>query len=120
MFTAIVLSPESREFLLQAARDLDLLPSYWKAKAHHVTLALGDRSGAYVIGSERELIVTGYGITHGRVSAFRVAGAEDSTNTVAHVTIGHAPEAKPRESNDIETWHDCAPLFIVGTIEICH
>lgn len=73
----------------------------------------------FPIGDTRKLTVTHYGFTEGRVSAFRVAGAEDSRNEIPHVTVATFGDAKPRESNEIAEWVPIDNFPITGTIEIC-
>lgn len=120
MFTAIVLNEVSRLALTQAVRLLGLhLPANAKVRAHHVTLNMGPAKDKSKLGSARRLTVTGYGYTFGRVLAFRVAGAEDSQNKVPHVTFATIGDSKPKESNEIATWHNVAPFEIFGQIEEC-
>lgn len=117
-FTAIVLSPESQNACIAAAIKLGVLPIGHPAKCHHVTLAIGVPASAR-IGSHREMTVTAYGLTEGRVAAFRVNGASDSKNKVPHVTIAVFSDAKPVESNQIEKWVEIPHFDICGKVEIC-
>lgn len=120
MFTAIVLDSTSEMRAWRAALELGLLHSGWSEKLHHVTLAMGNSSRAFQIGALRALTATHYGRNAGRVTAFRVSGADDSANAVPHLTIAVAPDAKPRESNDIADWVPlAAPFEISGEIKVC-
>lgn len=118
MFTAIVLDSDSVTLAEEVARRHGLIPFAWDFKCHHVTLAMGKSD--FIIGEEREMTVTHRGQTSGRVSAFRVAGAGDSTNKVPHVTVAVAKGARPVESNQITEWQEIEPFQISGKIEICH
>ena len=118
-FTAIVLDEDSRTLAAEVAARYGIAPIQWDTKLHHVTLAMGTPSGFH-IGEERILTATHAGRTEGRVTAFKVAGAEDSTNKVPHVTIAVAKGAKPVESNQIIEWREIKPFTIRGKVEICH
>ncbi len=119
MFTAIVLDKSSQIKVRAKALVLGLYNYKSITKCHHVTLALGKISG-FKIGAARNLVVTHYGFTpDGKVSAFRVRGAEDSKNMFPHVTIAVAPGHKPAESNQIVEWTKIEPFEINGKIEIC-
>lgn len=115
-YTAIVLTTESAEACAARARALGM--EWERTHCHHVTLALSSRAG-FQIGEGRTLTVTHAGRIAGRVCAFRVAGAEDSTNSVPHVTVGTSGAGKPKDSNGIEAWEAVEPFQISGTVEIC-
>lgn len=121
MFTAIVLNDAARTAVLTLTAEKQCFHTVgtggdFKLHAHHCTLNLGPAKDKNKLGSVRKLTVTGYGVKVGRVIAVRVTGAEDSKNTVPHVTVATLGDAKPKESNEIEVWHDCAPFDIFGEI----
>lgn len=119
MFTAIVIDHLSQIQLASLARANGLIPANSQIRLHHCTLSMGIRKGAE-IGRARMLTVTHWGEIAGRVTAFRVAGAEDSANAVPHITIATANGAKPRESNDIADWVPLdEPLTVWGEIKMC-
>ncbi len=119
-YTAIVLTPESVAKLREAA---GAIPHGWIERMHHVTLCLGEKAKfERLIGNTRTMTVWQRGQIEGRVWAFAVLDAEDSESQTPHVTIAHAPEAKPRESNDIGEWtrlrlREC--FEIEGIVQIC-
>ena len=119
MFTAIVFDIESHHRIWNRALNLNLLRCGWNEKCHHVTLAMGAQDETFTVGAERVLTVTHYGEKAGRVTAFRVAGAGDSVNKMPHVTVAVAPDAKPRESNEITEWVEIEPFQVVGKVAIC-
>lgn len=120
MFTAIVLDSDSQNKCIKEAIALGILPLGHPAKCHHVTLAMGAHDETYAAGAARNLTVTHYGVTKGRVAAFRVSGASDSRNKVPHVTVAVFGDAKPKESNDITVWKPLEfPFEIFGTVKIC-
>lgn len=102
----------------RAALALDLIRAGCREHCHHVTLAMGTPAG-FNIGERRALTVTHYGETEGRVTAFRVTGADDSANKVPHVTIATFGDAKPKESNQIEKWVSITPFEITGNVAVC-
>ena len=115
-YTAIILGTASAELCAARARALGF--QWERTHCHHVTLALGAAAG-FAIGGRRSLTVTHAGRVAGRVCAFRVAGADDSKNSVPHVTIGTSGEGKPKDSNAIETWEAIEPFQIGGVVEVC-
>ena len=117
MFIALVLSPGSAKRIEGEARLRGLIPEGWAVKCHHCTLAMG-ATHRFNLGFVKSFTVTGYGMTAGRVSAFRV-DVPESFNIVPHITIAVAEGARPVESNDIAEWIDCDKFEVVGAIEIC-
>ncbi len=121
-YTAIVLDERSHWLARNRARGLGIIGENWREIAHHVTLAMGDQSKNVKIGRERRLVATHYGVTAGRVCAFRVKGAEDSVNEFPHVTVAVSSEAKPVESNAIAEWKELGPeatFPLVGRVQVC-
>lgn len=122
MFTAIVLDKLSAIQLASLARANGLIPENSQIRLHHCTLQMGRKAGVISGGpyTPRMLTVTHWGEIAGRVTAFRVAGADDSTNKAPHITIATSNGAKPRESNDIADWVPLdEPLTVWGEIKIC-
>lgn len=122
MFTAIVISSASRNFLLKNFPPV--VAKGWETIAHHCTLAMGEPQGAIAeaVGQEIELEIDAVGAIEGRVTAFRVSkGAELSTNKVPHVTldVNRGAGAKPFESNKITDWKKIKHFKITGRVEIC-
>ena len=115
-FTAIVLIQDSVRECITRARALGM--EWERTHCHHVTLALSSRAG-FPIGEGRRLTVTHAGRIAGRVCAFRVSGAEDSKNSVPHVTVGTSGAGKAKDSNGIESWEEIEPFQIYGCVEIC-
>lgn len=122
-YTAIVLDAHSAEKVKRIAKAMGLTLGLDKLICHHVTLAMGDESERFRIGGAlRKLSATHYGLTSGRVAAFRVAGASDSDNAIPHVTIAVNSKigAKPVESNEIVEWVPLlTPFVIMGTVKVC-
>jgi hypothetical protein len=121
-FLAIVLSENSAFTAWQTALHHDLLFAGWKEHCHHVTLALGLPTNTAELGKWREVVLTHYGKIEGRVTAFKVSGADDSKNETPHLTIAVNSDegAKPRESNDITEWFPLDnPVKVQGTVELC-
>ncbi len=120
MFTALVFSPQSRIRLKLRAAKLNLVPEGWEPVCHHVTLALKD-DWTLPIGTVRDLKVIAFGKIEGKVTAFKVEGADDimRLKTTPHITIATAPDVKPREAKGITEWEHCEPFTVCGAVEIC-
>ena len=112
-YTAIILDTASAELCASRARALGF--QWERTLCHHVTLAMGAAAG-FTLGERRALTVTHAGRVAGRVAALRVTGAEDSKNSVPHVTIGTNGAGKPKDSNAIETWEAVEPFAIFGVV----
>jgi len=122
MYTAIVLDSRSRDLVISRARGLRITSAGWREIAHHVTLCMGEKPGKFKRGQSRRVVATHYGVTDGRVCAFRVKGAEDSENALPHVTVAVAEGAKPVESNAIAEWKELEKeqiFSLVGKVEVC-
>ena len=122
-YTAIVLDDYSRNRVIERARECGLFQDLHNPKtfAHHVTLAMGDHSARWTVGTPRKMTVVKVGWVKGRVAAFMVEGAADGTNNIPHITIATSEGAKPRDSNEIGYWHALSlPFEITGTIQVCH
>jgi hypothetical protein len=118
-YTAIVLDEDSAALVKKEGGRYRETPYGADFKCHHVTLAMG-ADATFPVGKRRILTVTHIGCVEGRVSAFRVLGADDSKNKVPHVTIAVAKGAKPVESNQIVEWREVLNFSISGKVEICH
>ena len=121
-YTAIVLDEDSAKGIVEIARSLGLFADLKNPVtfAHHVTLAIGDHSARWTVGTPRVLKVVKVGWISCRVCAFMVEGASDSANSVQHITIAAAEGVKPFESNKIGFWHTLSvPFEIRGTIQVC-
>lgn len=120
MFTAIVLDYDSQNRCIEKALALGVLPYGHPAKCHHVTLALGARP-ELVTGELRKMTVTHWGAIDGRVTAFAVepSGAPERANGIPHVTVAIFGDAKPRESNDIQSWVPIERFEISGIVKVC-
>lgn len=120
-YVAVVLSDSDQAKLRALAISWGLAAHVDKFLCHHLTLKFPSNGEGFNIGEKRELTVRGFGFIEGRVAAFWVLGAPESTNAVPHVTIGVNSKigAKPVESNKISNWTTCAMFTITGTIEVC-
>tara|TARA_R110000796_G_scaffold215732_2_gene331726 strand:+ start:692 stop:1846 length:1155 start_codon:yes stop_codon:yes gene_type:complete len=103
LYSAVVLTPESRSELLNTF--ISRLPEGWKTIAHHMTIVFGkgidDKSE---LGKEVELTVTELGISD-MAMAVKVDGYP-SSNAIPHITVAVNVEAggKPFMSNKITAW----------------
>lgn len=128
MYTAVVLTPESRAKLLAVvATNLQTMGSGWEAIAHHMTICLGPYEktmgeavvSEFPIGSQVTLEVVGAAI-NGSVFAVKVDTKVPSKNRTKHITIAvnKAKGAKPVMSNYLTDWTSFpVSLKLTGVIE---
>jgi len=125
MYTALVISAESKNKLLGQFRDL--IPSDWELIAHHMTINMGSaKEGPLVnsginLGDPAKLMVVG--IAHdAKVVAVSVQSNVPSSNKVKHITLAVNRKAggKPFQSNQLTDWKPTSPLELNGTIEECN
>jgi hypothetical protein len=125
-YTAVVLTEESRETLLDRFTRKDI-PEGWDIKAHHMTIDLkpvAKSMAAEMCGQTIEIEVVSLGVlmtdfekTVG-IMALGVECSAPSKNDVKHITVAHHPEVKPKMSNEITTWTPISPTFtITGVVQ---
>jgi len=83
---------------------------------HHCTLTFGDHIGT--AGQRRSLNVSARS-SNGLVAAFKVEGADDSTNKVPHVTaiVDRDSGGRPVMSNSLSDWVPCFFGPLHGTVQ---
>ena len=117
-YTAVVLEPESSQFLLDKFRDL--VPEGWKKYAHHMTInmkTINDGPANGLLGYKTTLKVVSYA-KNDKVLAVEVQTDVPSENKIKHVTIATSPTGKPGESNDLTDWIRLQEVIILhGTVE---
>ena len=117
MYTAVVLTAESRdELLAQHLRN----PTGWHVKGHHMTVSMGPAASspaAHLVGQTVELTVLRHGVLEGEVQAVEVACSVPSKNAIKHVTLSHSPTTKPVMANSIIDWVDVRPQTLYGVVQ---
>jgi hypothetical protein len=134
-YTAVVLTPESRDLLIErfiaAVSPPALSPTAeHKIKAHHMTCDMKPAAksiAAEFIGQEVELEVVRWGASYAApignpdwrvdIVAVEVKCAVPSKNAIKHVTLYHHEAVKPMKSNDITEWSDVEPFAIRGVVQ---
>lgn len=127
MYTAVVLTPESRAKLLSVvAANIQTMGPDWETIAHHMTICLGPLASMgenvakeFPVGSQATLEVVGAAI-NGSVFAVKVDSKVPSKNRTKHITIAvnKAKGAKPVMSNYLTDWTSFpVPLKLNGVIE---
>jgi hypothetical protein len=114
-YTAVVLTPESRELLLTLFPPLE----GYEPIAHHMTICMGEWDKPEMIGRKVLLTVVGFDCDS-KVSAVEIgAGGGFSKNGTPHVTISvnRGNGGKPVMSNDLKNWTKIHPFLIEGIIE---
>lgn len=117
-YSAIVLTDDSREYLLSKLKDK--IPEGWKIIAHHMTIAF--RKGLDAIDrtddkdKNVEIFVTHLGLSN-KAMAVQVEGYP-STNKISHITIAiNIKEGgKPVMSNDIKNWKRITKMKLTGVV----
>lgn len=118
-YTALVLEAESHEVLLSWVRQNHEVPEHFLVKGHHCTVDLkpiAKSMGAEFNGQKHELRVIRFGRLDG-IMAVEVETVVPSKNERKHITVCHAPEVKPRASNDIVEWTDIPPFVLHGVVK---
>lgn len=117
MYTAIVLTPESHNKLLNAFRDI--IPNAWTLYCHHMTINMGPAKGlmATQLGVEAQLTAVAVAQNE-RVMAVKVITNEPSQNKVKHITVAvnTAIGGKPFHSNELVDWKQISPIPLTGII----
>ncbi len=117
MYTALVLTDNSRKSLLQAIGHH--IPSGWEIIAHHMTICMGT-DDTIKTGVNATMTIDSIGMDD-RVLAVGVSSAVKSTNKVKHITIAvnRSNGGKPFHSNQLTFTAFDLPLVLTGTIEVC-
>lgn len=126
MYSAVVLTPESRAKLLAVvATNLATMGPDWDVIAHHMTICLGPLSSFgsveqdFPAGSQVSLEVVGAAF-NGSVFAVKVETKVPSKNRTKHITIAvnKAKGAKPVMSNYLTDWSKFpVVLKLTGVVE---
>lgn len=124
MYTAIVLSPESQNRLIDnLSVFVGGLPNSndWDMRCHHCTLEFGTPSGSLHNLPERIITVDAFAFND-LVAAFRVRGADDSKNAVPHITalVNVKKRGKAVMSNDLTDWRPIQPITLRGKVRVVH
>lgn len=120
MYTALVLTPESRNTLLQNYQDA--IPAGWEVVAHHMTINMGSSEAGPahdLIGQEAEAIAVKLGQSDLAI-ALEVATQIPSTNNLKHITlaVNRIGGGKPKDSNKITNWEPAAPITLKGIVQV--
>lgn len=119
MYTAVVLTPQSRQLLLQTYNLPEI--ATWEKIAHHMTINMkGAEHGpaAELLGQEAELTVTTMGFNN-LVMAVGVQTEVPSLNAMKHITVAvnRAEGGKPFLSNKITEWQPVQHMTLKGVVQ---
>ena len=144
MYTAVVLTPESRSKIIQTCKnEIDSLGTGFQMRnaqgqdlLHHVTINMGDidrtLNPKIEIGTLIKMNIVGFG-KNDKVAAFRVGndalannGVVFGTppivtaNNIPHITAAINPSngGKPFLSNQIQTWSFVPKFEVSGVLQI--
>lgn len=125
MFTAIVLTEESHNLLIELLGEL--IPNGWEVISHHCTLTMGKLKDQNLIGKTVHLVANKIA-KDDKVMAISVCkGGELSTNAIPHITVAVNRKAggKPFHSNNLQRWEplsnhiDLPFISLIGKIQEC-
>lgn len=121
VYTALVLTPESRALLLEKFQAE--LPAGWEVVAHHMTINLGSPATGPandLVGTEGEAVVVMLGKSD-KVIAVEVTSKIPSKNAIKHVTlaVNKAGGGKAKDSNNITNWEPASPISLRGRVQEC-
>ena len=125
MYTAVVLTDESKNLLLQ--KFSALIPDDWEKKAHHFTIHMGRLSDSPAKDFRIESLVNMNIVSFakdGLVMAVGLNSIIPSSNKIKHITLAVNREkgGKPFFSNKLEKWIpieeviESEPICIYGTL----
>ncbi len=119
MYTALVLTPESREVI----KNNFSVPEGWEFKAHHMTINMDSAKCGPVkmipLGSQYTLLVTSIA-QDDKVIALGVKTTCPSSNAIKHITlaVNVAAGGKPRMSNQLTNWRNLqTPISLQGSLQ---
>ena len=121
-YYAVVLDDASQALL----KTKYALPDGWVRRSHHMTIVVGNKFKVRHdlvefcdanVSQDITLTVTGIAVNDKNM-AISVASIPNvpTQNVVPHITIGHSPEAKPRDSNELIDWVEAEPFILIGKI----
>lgn len=120
MYTAVVLTEQSRNQLLQELQGL--IPDGYDIVAHHMTICMADAQSMQLqerLGEEVELQIIEYDLDQ-RVVAVKVQTEIPSKNVVKHITVAVNKKegGKPVHSNQLSNWRKLSTeLAVRGYIQ---
>jgi len=110
VYYGIFFSQQTRQYLIQRAKELVDIPEDWKLYGDHMTIIFNDENEEKnkqaialdkVLGWEEQLIITSIGISD-KAIAFGVSNYK-TQNEHSHITIAVAPCSKPVKSSQPPT-----------------
>lgn len=125
MYTAVVLSEESKNLILKNFGSL--IPENWEKKAHHFTIHMGKLISSpakdFSLGSLVNMTVMTFAKDK-LVMAVGITSVIPSSNKIKHITLAVNREegGKPFFSNKLEKWvpikevAECEPFSVYGNL----
>lgn len=119
MYTAVVLTDESRNLLLQ--KFAEVIPDDWEKKAHHFTIHMGRLSDSPAKNFRIEALVNMNIVSFAKDNLVMAVGLNSiipSSNKRKHITLAVNREkgGKPFFSNKLENWIPIEEIEIYGTL----
>jgi len=123
IYYGIFFSQQTRQYLIQRAKELVDIPEDWKLYGDHMTIIFNDGNEEKnkqaialddVLGWEQQLMITSIGISDEAI-AFGVSNY-NTQNEHSHITIAVAPGSKPVKSNEIKEWSYILGFYVTGNL----
>ena len=123
IYYGVFFSQQTKNFLIERARDIVDIPEDWKLYGDHMTIVYNDGiEGKEEKANEldkyldkyQQLRITSIGISDEAI-AFAV-GNYATQNEHSHITIAVAPGSKPVKSNEIKEWTPILGFYVKGKI----
>lgn len=123
IYYGVFFSQQTKNFLIERARDIVDIPEDWKLYGDHMTIVYNDgiegkeeKANALdkYLGKNQQLRITSIGISDEAI-AFAI-GNYATQNEHSHITIAVAPGSKPVKSNEIKEWTPILGFYVTGKI----
>lgn len=123
IYYGVFFSQQTKNFLIERARDIVDIPEDWKLYGDHMTIVYNDgiegkedKANALdkYLGKYQQLRITSIGISDEAI-AFAI-GNYATQNEHSHITIAVAPGSKPVKSNEIKEWTPILGFYVTGKI----
>lgn len=123
IYYGVFFSQQTRNYLIQKAKELVDIPEDWKLYGDHMTIVFNDGNEEKnkqaialddVLGWEQQLMISSIGISDEAI-AFGVSNY-NTQNEHSHITIAVAPGSKPVKSNEIKEWSYILGFYVTGKL----
>ena len=123
VYYGIFFSQQTKNYLIQKAKELVDIPEDWKLYGDHMTIVYNDGSKGNAehsnaldefLGKYQQLMISSIGISNEAI-AFGVSNYK-TQNKHSHITIAVAPGSTPVKSNEIKEWSYNLGFHVTGKL----